>query len=136
MINPDNIYGRYQTSTLTPEEAVLRLHEKILERMETIKEAIGIINSLKPKEFEKKKEQLELISKELDLIVDSVDVIKSMLSDETPEELRKRIESVYNLFKVTIIAACHKEDLKKLEDAKEVLIPLYEGWKNYLGSEK
>ena len=134
MINPNNIYGRYQTSTLTPEEAVLRLHEKILERMETIKEAIGIINSLKPKEFEKKKEQLELISKELDLIVDSVDVIKSMLSDETPEELRKRIESVYNLFKVTIIAACHKEDLKKLEDAKEILIPLYEGWKNYIGN--
>jgi flagellin-specific chaperone FliS len=57
-----------------------------------------------------------------------------MLSDETPEELRKRIESVYNLFKVTIIAACHKEDLKKLEDAKEILIPLYEGWKNYIGN--
>ena len=133
MINPYNIYGKYQTSTLTPEEAVLRLHEKILERMETIREAIGIINSLGPREFEKKKEQLELISKELDLIIDSVDVIKSMLSDETPEELRKRIESVYNLFKVTIIAACHKEDLKKLEDAKEILIPLYEGWKNYIG---
>jgi flagellin-specific chaperone FliS len=136
MINPNNIYGKYQTSTLTPEEIVLRLHEKILERIETIKEAIGIINSLKPMEFERKKEQIELISKELDLIIDSVDVVKSMLSDETPEELRKRIESVYNLFKVTIIAACHKEDLKKLEDAKEVLIPLYEGWKNYLGSEK
>jgi len=133
MINPHNVYGKYQTSTLTPEEAVLRLHEKILERIETIKEAIGIINSLKSTEFEKKKEQLELISKELDLIADSVDVIKSMLSDETPEELKKRIESVYNLFKVTIIAACHKEDLKKLEEAKEILIPLYEGWKNYVG---
>ena len=133
MINPNNIYGKYQTSTLTPEEIVLRLHEKILERIETIKEAIGIINSLKPMEFERKKEQIELISKELDLIIDSVDVVKSMLSDETPEELRKRIESVYNLFKVTIIAACHKEDLKKLEDAKEILIPLYEGWKNYIG---
>jgi len=132
MINPNNIYGKYQTSTLTPEEAVLRLHEKILERMETIKEAIGIINSLKPTEFEKKKEQLELISKELDLIADSVDVIKSMLSDETPEELKKRIESVYNLFKVTIIAACYEENLKKLEEAKEILIPLYEGWKNYV----
>ena len=55
MINPYNIYGKYQTSTLTPEEAVLRLHEKILERMETIKEAIGVMNSLKPTEFEKKK---------------------------------------------------------------------------------
>ena len=134
MINPNNIYGKYQTSTLTPEEIVLRLHEKILERIETIKEAIGIINSLKPMEFERKKEQIELISKELDLIIDSVDVVKSMLSDETPGELRKRIESVYNLFKVTIIAACHKEDLKKLEDAKEILIPLYEGWKNYIGN--
>ena len=133
MINPNNIYGKYQTSTLTPEEIVLRLHEKILERIGTIKEAIGIINSLSPTEFEKKKEKLELISKELDLIIDSVDVIKSMLSDETPEELKKRIEAVYNLFKVTIIAACHKEDLKKLEDAKEILIPLYEGWKNYIG---
>ena len=133
MINPHNIYGKYQTSTLTPEEAVLRLHEKILERTETIKNAIGKINSLGPKEFERKKEQLELVSKELDLIVDSVDVIKSMLSDETPEELKKRIESVYNLFKVTVIAACYKEDLKKLEEAKEILIPLYEGWKNYVG---
>jgi flagellin-specific chaperone FliS len=134
MINPYNIYGKYQTSTLTPEEAVLRLHEKILERMETIKEAMGVMNSLKPTEFEKKKEQLELISKELDLIVDSVDVIKSMLSDETPKELKKRIESVYNFFKVTVIAGCYKEDLKKLEEAKEILTPLYEGWRNYAGN--
>jgi len=132
MINPNNIYSKYQTSTLTPEEAVLRLHEKILERIKTIKEAISVIKSLGPTEFERKKEQIELVSKELDMIIDSVDVIKGMLSDETPEELRKRIESVYNLFKVTIIAACHKEDLKKLEEAKEILIPLYEGWKNYV----
>jgi flagellin-specific chaperone FliS len=104
----------------------------VLERIETIKDAIGKINSLGYKEFERKKEQLELVSKELDLIVDSVDVIKSMLSDETPKELKKRIESVYNLFKVTVIAACYKEDLKKLEEAKEILIPLYEGWKRYV----
>jgi flagellin-specific chaperone FliS len=134
MINPYNIYGKYQTSTLTPEEAVLRLHEKILERMEIIRKAISIINSLSPTDFERKKEQLELISKELDLIIDSVDVIKSMLSDETPEELKKRIESVYNFFKVTVIAACYREDLKKLEEAKEILTPLYEGWKNYAGN--
>ena len=132
MVNPYNIYGKYQTSTLTPEEAVLRLHERILERTETIKNAIGKINSLGPKEFERKKEQLKLVSKELDLIVDSVDAIKGMLSDETPEELKKRIESVYNLFKVTVIAACYKEDLKKLEEAKEILIPLYEGWRRYV----
>jgi flagellin-specific chaperone FliS len=133
MINPNEVYGKYQSSTLTPEEAVLKLHEKILERIETIKEAINTINSLKPTEFEKKKEKLELISRELDLIIDSVDVVKGMLSDETPEELKKRLESVYNLFKVTIIAACYEENNDKLERAKEIITPIYEGWEIYVG---
>jgi len=131
MINPNSVYGRYQTATLTPEEAVVRLHEKILERMEKIKAAIDRLKTLPPTEFEKKKEQIELISRELELIIDSVDAIKGMLSDETPKELKVRLESVYNLFKVNVISACYHEDTKKLEKAKEVLIPLYEGWKAY-----
>ncbi|MEO2069652.1 MAG: flagellar protein FliS [Desulfurobacteriaceae bacterium] len=132
MINPNNVYGKYQTATLTPEEAVLRLHEKLLERMETIEKAIKTIQSLEPKDFEKKKENLELISKELELILESVDAIKGMLSEETPEELKKKLESVYNIFKVTVIVACYHEDTKKLNEARKILLPLYEGWKEYV----
>jgi|GEM_PF-5814520 len=132
MINPNSVYGKYQTTTLTPEEAIIRLHEKVFERIERIKVTINELKAIGPLEFEKKKEQLEAISRELELILESIDVIKGMLSDETPEDLKKKLESVYNMFKVTTIAACYYEDLNKLREAEEILQPLYEGWKSYV----
>ena len=85
MINPNSVYGKYQTTTLTPEEAIIRLHEKVFERIERIKVTINELKAIGPLEFEKKKEQLEAISRELELILESIDVIKGMLSDETPD---------------------------------------------------
>lgn len=126
-INP---YIKYQTSTLSPEEAIIKLHEKIFERIEIIADNYEKLKVLPPEKFEDKKKILtDEIASQLDLIIDSIDAIKNMIDDNIDKKLKDNIYSVYNLFKVHLIKACYKEDIDLIKDCKEIIMPLYESWK-------
>lgn len=126
-----NPYLKYQTSTLSPEEAIIKLHEKIFERIDIVADSYKKLKSMPPEKFEEKKKILvEEIATQLDLIMDSVDAIKNMIDEGIDKKLRNNIYSVYNLFKVHLLKACYDEDIDRINEVKEVIKPLYETWKS------
>jgi len=132
------IYGQYQVSTLSPEEAVVKLHEKILERIDKViklnKEikAFPAKRLLENKGVEEFNELLDEKNKHVDLIIDSIDAIKGLISDDTPKELKNQIFRTYDFIKLKFLKAILEEKSKDFKDVKAAIETLLDGWRKVL----
>ena len=137
--NVKDLYGQYQVSTISAEEAMVRLHEKVIERIEKIMEFNAEIKNFPAKELAKQPEKFNLLinkrGEEIDLVIDSIDAIKNLISGETPKELREQLFETYNFIKLKFLKAILKESKEDFLDVKEAMKTLLDGWKKTLLSE-
>lgn len=133
MVDPRSVYGQYALSTISAEEAMVKLHEKIIERIEKILELNRKIKEFPAKRVAEEPESFnELINergRQIDLVIDSIDAIKSLISDETPKELKDRIMETYDVIKFKFLKAVLEGKAEDFKDVKEAVGTLLDGWK-------
>jgi flagellin-specific chaperone FliS len=138
--DPRKVYGQHEVSTISAEEAMVRLHEKLLERIEKVRKL-----SKEIKDFPAKKlaEEIDMFNsllnergKEIDLIINTIDAIKQLISDETPSNLKEQIYLTYNALKVNFLRGILQEKDEYFEDVITSVKTLLDGWKEALLKKK
>ncbi len=133
MFDPKKVYGQQAISTISAEEAMIKLHEKILERIERIKELNEDIRNLSAKEIAKNVDKFNKLlnerGKQVDLVINSIDAIKGLISDDVNIYLKEQIWETYNSIKIAFLKAVLDREEKYFTDVEDSIKILLEGWR-------
>jgi flagellin-specific chaperone FliS len=134
--DPRKLYGQHEVSTVSAEEAMVRLHEKISERIDRITELSREIKDFPAKalaeEVEKFNELINEKGRQIDLVIDSIDAIKNLISEDTPDNLKKQLFETYGFIKLKFLRAILEEKEEDFKDVKGAIETLLDGWKKTL----
>jgi flagellin-specific chaperone FliS len=137
MLNdPRKVYGQHEVSTISAEEAMIRLHEKVLDRIDKVVELRREIKDFPAKklaeEVEKFNELINERGRQIDLVIDSIDAIKNLISEDTPDNLKKQLFETYSFIKLKFLKAVLEEKDRDFNDVKNAVQTLLDGWKKAL----
>ena len=115
-----NNYLENKVLNASPEELIIMLYDKAISSLKKVKPLLGK-DSLEPEDI---KIKAEYFSKTVDIIT----YLKACLNHQKGKEIAKNLDEIYQILIDELLKAQITNDIKKVEDAIEILSNLKNAW--------
>ena len=115
-----NNYLENKVLNASPEELIIMLYDKAISSLKKVKPLLGK-DSLEPEDI---KIKAECFSKTVDIIT----YLKACLNHQKGKEIAKNLDEIYQILIEELLKAQITNDVKKVEDAIEILSNLKNAW--------
>ena len=121
MYNAVNNYLENKVLNASPEELIIMLYDKVITSLKKVKPLLSK-DSLEPEDI---KIKAECFSKTVDILT----YLKACLDQQKGKEIAKNLDEIYQILIEELLRAQITNDVKKVEDAIEILSNLKNAWK-------
>lgn len=122
MTNPYAVYANVEEESLNKEELLLKTYEKILEHLNVA--ALAIDNG-----------DVKTKAESLTKVTNALTVLQSSLDFENGREIAENLYRIYDFCILELVKANALNDRKKVEDVKDIIETIYDGFKKVVEGE-
>lgn len=122
MTNPYAVYANVEEESLNKEELLLKTYEKILEHLNVA--ALAIDNG-----------DVKTKAESLTKVTNALTVLQSSLDFENGKEIAENLYRIYDFCILELVKANALNDRKKVEDVKDIIETIYDGFKKVVEGE-
>jgi flagellar protein FliS len=122
LTNPYAVYANVEEESLSKEELLLKTYEKILEHLNVA--ALAIDNG-----------DVKTKAESLTKVTNALTVLQSSLDFENGREIAENLYRIYDFCILELVKANALNDRKKVEDVRDIVKTIYDGFKKAVEGE-